>query len=123
MCQRTAIRSCMCKDGCSKAGSVVQNGLSEVADFIIGPDYTSECSNCEGSDCDGRCVTEDCDVHHDMPELGLSDSEDEDTVSAMYKRKRKAVRERKRVENAEMSRNKRVIENEKKQKIYKKGHL
>ena len=47
-----------------------------------------------------------------MPELGCSDPEDEDTVSAMYKRKRKAVRERKRVENAEMSRNKRVIENE-----------
>ena len=30
-------------------------GLSEATQFILGPDYTSECSQCDGSECDGNC--------------------------------------------------------------------
>ena len=31
------------------------NGLSAATRFIIGPDYHSECSKCDGSECDGNC--------------------------------------------------------------------
>ena len=29
--------------------------LSETAQFVLGPDYASECSKCDGSECDGNC--------------------------------------------------------------------
>ena len=65
------------------------------------------CSNCEGADCDGGCISD-----SEIPGAVFSDSETEDTVDAMFKRKRRAEYERKVFENLERLRKARVVEQE-----------